>query len=338
MLFYLPWGWWMSGLLLLSVSINFAVGSVLIGPGQGRGGRLALLVLGEVYNFAILIFFKYHFFAQLLGADGWPGLSGWAIPAGISFYTFHQAAFLADAYAREASVVAYLGNVQGLWGRAKAFVRYAAFVTFFPQLVIGPITYMREFEPQVRERGFGRINYVDISVGFTLIVIGIFKKTVIADHFDNRVAIVFGEAAAHSAMHPAAAWMGVLSYYLQLYFDFSGYSDVALGLARMFGIRYPINFFSPFKAVGIIDYYRRWHMTLTRVISRFLFSPLSIAGDAAGTAQTLFGSCGTAGGDMAAAGNQFRSHRALARSDLDLRVVRSAPRPVVHRRDRSAPC
>lgn len=278
MLFYVPWGLWMTALLLGSVAVNFVIGSALIAPGGIRAQRLALVIAGEVFNFAVLIFFKYHLFAQLLGTEGTLGFSRWAIPAGISFYTFHQAAFLADAYAREASVVAYIGDARGIWRRGRAFVRYSAFVTFFPQLVIGPITYLREFEPQVRPGRFGSVRYVNIAIGFTLIVLGLFKKVVIADHFGNRVAIVFGDAAAHVGMNPFVAWLGILAYYLQLYFDFSGYSDVALGLARLFGIRYPVNFFSPFKAVGIIDFYRRWHMTLTRVISRFLFSPLSIVG------------------------------------------------------------
>lgn len=268
-LFYLPWGGWMTGLLLVSVLVNFAIGSMLIAEGPRRG-RLALLLGGELYNFAILALFKYQLLSCVIG--------NWAIPAGISFYTFHQAAFLADAYAREPSVVAYLGQVRTAGDRIAGFVRYAAFVTFFPQLVIGPITYMREFEPQVQRRGFGRVTYINLSIGFALIVLGLFKKIVIADHFDGRVGQVFGAAAEGTAMHPVTAWLGVFSYYVQLYFDFSGYSDAALGLARIFGIRYPMNFFSPLKAVGIIDFYRRWHMTLTRVVSRFLFTPLSIWG------------------------------------------------------------
>lgn len=271
-LFYLPWGWWMTALLLVSVLVNFAIGSILIAEGPRRG-RLALLLGGEFYNFAILAVFKYQLLSGVLGSSG-----TWVIPAGISFYTFHQAAFLADAYAREPSVVAYLGNVRSAATRVQAFVRYAAFVTFFPQLVIGPITYMHEFQPQVQRRGFGRVTYVNLSVGFALIALGLFKKIVIADHFDGRVDQVFAAAAEGTPLHPYVAWLGVLSFYIQLYFDFSGYSDAALGLARIFGIRYPMNFFSPLKAVGIIDFYRRWHMTLTRVVSRFLFTPLSIWG------------------------------------------------------------
>jgi len=205
-------------------------------------------------------------------------IAGIAIPAGISFYTFHQAAFLADAYAREKNVTQFLGRLGSIKSIISAFCRYGAFVSFFPQLVIGPITYLSEFNPQIQSRRFLRFNPIDLSVGLSFISIGMFKKVVIADNLAPTVDIVFSAAQTGAEIHPVQAWIGALGYMAQLYFDFSGYSDMALGLARMFGLRYPINFFSPFKANGIIDYYRRWHMTLTRVIARFLYTPLSVAG------------------------------------------------------------
>ena len=277
-LFYLPWGWTTTFLLLASIAVNFFVGSALLRVATlARRTRIAALTFGQLYNFTTLVLFKYHLFAGLWMVSSQAVAPDWIIPAGISFYTFHQAAFLADAYAREESVVAYLGDMGTTAKLGGSFVRYAAFVAFFPQLVIGPITYLKEFQPQTGS-GFGRIRYVNLSVGFALIAIGIFKKIVIADNLALIADPVFAGAALQKSIHPLIAWMGVAAYYMQLYFDFSGYSDIALGLARIFGIRYPVNFFSPLKAVGIIDYYRRWHMTLTRVISRFLFTPLSLIG------------------------------------------------------------
>jgi D-alanyl-lipoteichoic acid acyltransferase DltB (MBOAT superfamily) len=201
-----------------------------------------------------------------------------AIPAGISFYTFHQAAFLADARNRDPDVVALIERIQSLPSAISAFIRYGAFVAFFPQLIIGPITYMREFYPQVDRRDFGRLRTIDLSVGLTLIAFGLFKKLVLADNLADISIFAFQGSQAAQSISTTTAVAGVLSYYAQLYFDFSGYSDMALGLARVCGLRYPINFFSPLKAVGIIDFYRRWHMTLTRVISRFVFTPLSVSG------------------------------------------------------------
>ena len=158
------------------------------------------------------------------------------------------------------------------------FLPLRRFRKFFPQLIIGPITYLYEFHPQVKSKKFLSFDPVNIAVGLAFISIGMFKKVVIADNVAPTVDLVFGAAQAGGVMDPAHAWIGALSYMAQLYFDFSGYSDMALGLARMFGLRFPVNFYSPFKATGIIDYYRRWNMTLTRVIARFMYTPLSMAG------------------------------------------------------------
>jgi len=278
-LFYAPWGAWMTAILMLSVCVNFLCGGALVALDDERASmRKLLLAAGEIFNFGALIWFKYHLFAGLVADAEARDVAAWVVPAGISFYTFHQAAFLADAYAREPNVVLLLGKMKNVRDILTGFIRYSAFVIFFPQLVIGPITYVKEFLPQVASARFGRIFYVNVSIGFTLIAIGMFKKLVLADNLGIYSDSVFERASLRVALTPVESWVGIASYYLQLYFDFSGYSDMAIGLARIFGLRYPINFFSPFKAVGIIDYYRRWHMTLTRVISRFLFTPLSLAG------------------------------------------------------------
>lgn len=280
LIFYIPHSLFSTVLLLLALIVNFWVALVITRIRTDDRARKRIYILGQVYNGATLCYFKYKVVTLLLG----PGsgllvdIAGLAIPAGISFYTFHQAAFLADAYAREKNVVEFLGKLNSVRSGLAAFCRYGAFVAFFPQLIIGPITYLSEFHPQVKSRKFLHFDPINLAVGLSYISIGMFKKVVIADNLAPTVDLVFGAAHAGAPIAPMQAWIGALAYMTQLYFDFSGYSDMALGLARMFGLRYPINFFSPFKAVGIIDYYRRWHMTLTRVIARFLYTPLSVAG------------------------------------------------------------
>ena len=143
-------------------------------------------------------------------------------------------------------------------------MRYASFICFFPHLVIGPILYMREFAPQVADRAFGCISRRNLELGLLLFAAGLFKKMVLADNLGQIADPVFQAAARGEAANPVAAWAGALSYYTSSTLDFSGYSDMALGAARIFGIVLPINFDSPLKAVGIMDFYRRWHITLTR--------------------------------------------------------------------------
>lgn len=288
LIFYVPHGLFNLLLLMASVTINFAIGSALISlPDASARQRKSLFIAGELLNFAILVWFKYRIFSGFLPIGELGSWTSIAIPAGISFYTFHQAAFIADAYAREASVVRFLGALSSRTAVASSFVRYAAFVTFFPQLVIGPITYLKEFQPQVMRERFGHLRRVDVAVGVALIAIGLFKKIAIADNLAIPADAMFGAIGSQPDVSAVAAWRGVAAYYAQLYFDFSGYSDMALGIGLMFGIRYPANFFSPLKAVGIIDFYRRWHMTLTRVISRFLFTPLSLWGTRFGMRRKL---------------------------------------------------
>jgi alginate O-acetyltransferase complex protein AlgI len=155
--FYAPNGWLAAGLLVFSLCLNLAIGIALCrAPAMADGTRRLLLTLGLVFNFGALALFKYvDAVAAMVDPAAGP-LLGIAIPAGISFYTFHQAVFLVDAYGRNSDVAAFLAGARGLAGKTTAFVRYSAFVAFFPQLVIGPITYMSEFAPQVLRRGFGR--------------------------------------------------------------------------------------------------------------------------------------------------------------------------------------
>jgi alginate O-acetyltransferase complex protein AlgI len=283
LLFYWTWGTHYLAVLSLSFTANFiAACTILVTPIEQRSIRRTALWLGQFYNFGTLVWFKYRFLVLLFsGAQQHYSFIDVAIPIGISFYTFQQAILLVDAYHYDSSVVAYLGDMHTFRGKLRGYLRHAFFVSFFPHLLIGPIVYLSEFQPQVQSPEFGRANRVNLEVGAALIIMGLFKKMLIADHLAPMADGLFGtDLGAPLAAHipTAVAWSGTVAYYLQLYFDFSGYSDLALGSARMFGIRFPINFFSPLKAVGIVDHYRRWHITLTRAIARFIYTPMSLFG------------------------------------------------------------
>ena len=277
--FYAPNGTLAVSLLILSLCFNLAIGGSLCAERSvAERRRKLLLSLGLVFNFSALAIFKYlDAIAALVDPSAAP-LMGMAIPAGISFYTFHQAVFLVDAYGRHPDVVRFVEGARGATGKVTAFIRYSAFVTFFPQLVIGPITYMSEFAPQVLRRGFGRLRIVDLQVGATLIIIGLFKKLCVADPLAEIIDPIYSAVLVGQRISPPQAAFAIIGYFFQLYFDFSGYADIAIGIARLFGILLPINFDSPLRATGIVDFYRRWHITLTRVIALFLFTPLSLWG------------------------------------------------------------
>jgi alginate O-acetyltransferase complex protein AlgI len=282
LVFYAPWGLKNSLLLILSFSVNFtAAYFLLLLPDSRKALRRALHILGQLYNFGMLFWFKYSFFVTHMfspAGNGAFSLVNIAIPIGISFYTFQQAMFLLETYDRDPHVEKYMGKLTGFLNAARAYLRYTVFVVFFPHLVIGPIVYLDEFQPQVDSNQFGRYKRSNIEVGLVFITLGMFKKVVLADNLAPIVNTIFASSEQGHHISMLAAWVGALSYYVQLYFDFSGYADMALGTARIFGIRYPMNFYSPYKAVGLIDYWRRFHITLTRVLARFLYTPLSIAG------------------------------------------------------------
>jgi alginate O-acetyltransferase complex protein AlgI len=283
LLFYGTWGSRYLSLLCLSFTINFGVAcTILVAPDERRAVRRTALYLGQLYNFGALLWFKYRFIVYIFsGAERSYSLLDAAIPVGISFYTFQQAIFLVDAYHRDPSVVAYLGDMRTVCGKLRGYLRHSFFVSFFAHLLIGPIVYLKEFQPQIASRDFGRAKRSNLEAGAALVIIGLFKKMVIADHLAPVVDKVFGmpdHILLYTHIPATTAWLAALAFYAQLYFDFSGYSDLAIGSARMVGIRFPMNFYSPLKAVGVIDFYRRWHITLTRVIARFVYTPLSLAG------------------------------------------------------------
>ena len=261
------YGWWNPayvGLLALSIAFNFAVGAQIARrAGTDRAAAKRWLVFGVAVDLALLGYYKYTGF--LLG--NWNELTGAgvpvpdiALPLGISFFTFTQIAFLADAY-------------QGLVREYRP-VHYALFVTYYPHLIAGPVLHHKEMMPQFGHAATYRWDWENLAVGFTVFFIGLFKKTVLADGIAEYGRAPFAAAAAGQPLPLLDAWGGALAYTFQLYFDFSGYSDMAIGLSRMVGVRLPLNFDSPYKAASIIDFWRRWHMTLSRFLRDYLYIPL----------------------------------------------------------------
>jgi D-alanyl-lipoteichoic acid acyltransferase DltB (MBOAT superfamily) len=182
------------------------------------------------------------------------------LPLGISFFTFTQIAFLIDCYVRDA--------------REPRFSNYLLFVTYFPHLIAGPILHHSEMMPQFERRESGSISE-NLAVGLSIFVIGLFKKVVIADSIAGFSDAGFNGARDGAALTLIEAWAAPIAYTFQLYFDFSGYSDMAIGLSQMFGIRLPLNFDSPLKARSIIEFWQRWHMTLTRYLRLYLYTPVA---------------------------------------------------------------
>lgn len=244
-------------LILGSIAFNFAIGQALVAT-----PRKLLLGIGVVGNLALLGTFKYLGLAtESLAALGLPiDTVHLALPIGISFFTFTQIAFLVDAYRGEAQEYSPL--------------HYLLFVTFFPHLIAGPIIHHKEIMPQFADKRTYRLSWSSIALGLSWFAAGIFKKVVLADGIAAFSDPVFAAADAGRLVTTSAAWIGATSYGLQIYFDFSGYSDMAIGLALMFGITFPLNFFSPYKADSLIEFWRRWHMTLSRFLRDYLYFPL----------------------------------------------------------------
>ncbi len=260
------YGWWEPSYLLLilvSVAVNFSIGESLLRVStSAKRRRLSLLWLGIGLNLGALAWFKYaNFFIDsgnsLLGTE-WH-IQKIVLPLAISFFTFQQIAYLVDTYRAET--------------KERSFLRYALFVTFFPQLIAGPIVHHKEMLPQFAKHMDG-LKLRNLIIGGTIFFLGLFKKVIIADGVSPYSDTVFAMAANGETLTFLESWTGALAYSIQLYFDFSGYSDMAIGLARMFGIKLPLNFNSPYKASSIIDFWRRWHMTLSRFLRDYLYFAL----------------------------------------------------------------
>jgi alginate O-acetyltransferase complex protein AlgI len=261
------YGWWNPAyvaLLLLSIVFNYRAGTALSRVAASDLRRKKALLVGAVAaNLLLLGYYKYSNFF-LSNAAGWMGLTlspaEIILPLGISFFTFTQIAFLVDTYQ---------GKV-----REYNFVHYCLFVTYFPHLIAGPILHHAEMMPQFARASVYRVHAENVAVGLTIFFIGLFKKVILADGIAPYVAPLYALPGTGATPTFLEAWCAVLAFSLQLYFDFSGYSDMAIGLSRMFGVRLPLNFHSPYKAVNIIEFWRRWHITLSRFLRDYLYVPL----------------------------------------------------------------
>lgn len=257
------YGWWdvrYVPLVVTSVLVNFGIG-LLLGRKQ-RAPRL-VLIIGIIFNLGLLGYYKYaNFF--LINFDKLTGLpltiSSIVLPLGISFFTFQQIAYLVET-SRD-------GQCE------RNIVNYGLFVIFFPHLIAGPITHPREMLPQFEIAGRKQFDTSQLNIGMALLVLGLAKKAVIADTLALLANPVFSAANSVQAVSGAAAWMGALAYTFQLYFDFSGYSDMAIGLGLLFGIDLPVNFASPYKSKSITEFWRRWHITLSRFLRNYIYIPL----------------------------------------------------------------
>lgn len=256
--FYAYWNVNYLWLLLLSVGFNYILHYQLCLRNGNMPAKL-MVIAGIFVNLGVIGYYKYfNFFAENFAAVF--GMSYESInlflPLGISFFTFQQIACLVDTYKGEMEKV--------------SFAEYILFVTFFPQLIAGPIVRAKDIIPQVIHLG-EKINVEEIKFGLCLFSFGLFKKVIIADYFSPVVGIVYSQPKAANFFD---ALLGTLAYTLQIYFDFSGYSDMALGLGILFGIRLPINFDSPYKSCSIIEFWRRWHITLSGFLRDYLYIPL----------------------------------------------------------------
>src|ERR1700716_1463090 len=258
LVFYSVSNWEFVLLLLASVAFNYGIGVLLISGRLRPLPRFAVLTIGVAGDLLVLGYFKYAgFLAANLNAIFSTGFTvNILLPVGISFYTFTQIAFLVDAY-------------RGKVARYR-LPDYVLFVTYFPHLIAGPILHHKDMIPQFERAAAKRPDAHMILCGLIIFAIGLFKKTCLADGIQPLVTLAFGPNAPSFDQ----AWIGALAYTFQLYFDFSGYSDMAIGISLMFGIFLPLNFYSPYKATSIIDFWRRWHMTLSQFLRDYLYIPL----------------------------------------------------------------
>ena len=282
------YGWWNPQFVVLlagSIAFNYLVSQLILH--NAARPRLQGLIVGLGVGADLALLFHYKYFVTLLNFLNDLGMTAATVddiilPLGISFFTFTQIGYLLDC---KAGVV-----------KERSLLSYVLFVTFFPHLIAGPILHHKEMMPQFAQPENYRFKAENLSVGAILFVIGLAKKVLLADGIAPYADAGF---AAPGELQFFGSWGASLCYALQLYFDFSGYSDMALGLAKMFGIRFPLNFNSPYKAGNIIEFWARWHMTLTRYITAYLYYPVAVAVNQWRTNRNLpVGSAGlkTAGG------------------------------------------
>ncbi len=253
--FYSWWNIKYLPIILFSIFFNFILGNFFL-----KNRNKIILIFGIIVNIALLIYFKYtDFFIKNIDYAfnlNIP-LLNLTLPLAISFFTFQQISYLVDSYRGDT--------------KEYDFLNYALFVTFFPQLIAGPIVHHKEMMPQFMKLKNRYINYKNISMGFFIFSIGLFKKVIIADTFSIWATNGFDKAIDLNLFE---AWATSLSYTFQIYFDFSGYTDMAIGLALLFNIELPINFNSPYKSTNIQEFWRRWHITLSRFLREYIYIPL----------------------------------------------------------------
>lgn len=245
--------------LIISILVNYILACGINHWIENRIGKM-LLILGVCLNIGSIFYFKYfNFFITNLNSAFQKNfqLRNIVLPLGISFYTFQQISYLIDTYHGET--------------RDYSFVEYAAFVSFFPQLVAGPIVLHNEIIPQLRDENKWHFNHDNFANGIYIFAVGMFKKVLMADTLGRAVAWGWSNIDILEAMEIIII---TLSFTFQLYFDFSGYCDMAIGIGKMFNIELPVNFLSPYKACSIVEFWRRWHMTLTRFLRNYVYIPL----------------------------------------------------------------
>lgn len=262
------YGWWNPVylvLILISIGVNYYIGETIVRYRLIVNFQKAklLLICGILFNLGLLGYFKYANFIientnSILGFN--VDVDQIILPLAISFFTFQQLAYLVDAY-------------KGITKEFK-FSHYVLFVTFFPQLIAGPIVHHKEMLPQFMKLDNMQPRLENIVIGLNIFTLGLFKKVVLADGVSQYSTPVFNAAVAGEPMSFFVAWGGTLAYTFQLYFDFSGYSDMAIGIARMFGIQLPLNFSSPYKSLSIVEFWRRWHITLSRFLRDYVYFSL----------------------------------------------------------------
>ena len=263
LVFYGLWDWALTGLLVGSVTMNYALGRLLNGHSpDSRGKSKLILCFGIICNLAIFVFFKYfgvsggthpNAFTVALQPD-------FILPIALSFFTFQQIVYLVDTWREKLN--------------EKKILNYFLYITFFPQLLAGPIIRPNEFFPQLRDKKIFQVAADRFAAGLTIFSFGLFKKVVLADGIARYANSAFDAAAQGAVLSLEEAWSGALSFTLQIYFDFSGYSDMAIGLGYLFGLRLPSNFESPYKASSLIDFWHRWHMTLSGFFRDYIYIPL----------------------------------------------------------------
>jgi len=259
------YGWWNPayiGLIIGSMLFNYAIGIPLASQTPSRSKK-TLLIIGISINLGLLGYYKYaNFFVSNLNHifQNDFNMREIILPLAISFFTFQQITYIVDAYRGET--------------REYNFLHYCLFVTFFPQLIAGPIVHHREMLPQFSSTSNYKFCSRNFAVGLTIFLFGLFKKAVLADGIAVYSTSAFSIADSGVALTFFEALGGAIAYTMQLYFDFSGYSDMAIGVSRMFGIRLPLNFNSPYKSTNIIIFWRRWHITLSRFLRDYLYIPL----------------------------------------------------------------